>query len=181
MLRIGIDPSLNSTGVCINDDGIYTYYIIPSKMTRRMQALNHTDLHYLPYELPEGDDEYVKSYKVYQICRMIEYILKSHQPLRKDDKVQVFIEGVSYGSVGSRALVDLAGLNFAIRNVVINMGIPLRVVPPTSWKKELIGNGQATKEMVVDIWKRLSGGFGDAGVKVDDVADAYFLSKMPVV
>ena len=50
MIYIGIDPSLNSTGICINVDGKCKYYIITSKMTKKMKDFKNEYIQYLPYE-----------------------------------------------------------------------------------------------------------------------------------
>ena len=65
------------------------------------------------------------------------------------------MEGVSYGSTGSGALVDLAGLNFAIRLVLLQMNINLTIVAPTELKKFAVANGGASKEQMVDAWLRI--------------------------
>ena len=41
MVSIGIDPSLNSTGICINNDGKCKYFIITSKMTKKMKKFSN--------------------------------------------------------------------------------------------------------------------------------------------
>ena len=48
---IGIDPSINSTGVCVHfDDDTYIYYIISSKMTKKMEKFKHDCVKFLPYD-----------------------------------------------------------------------------------------------------------------------------------
>ena len=49
-ITIGIDPSLNSTGVCVNCDGKCKYYIISSKMTKKMKQFHSDFITYLPYD-----------------------------------------------------------------------------------------------------------------------------------
>ena len=176
---IGIDPSINSTGVCINKDGNYTYYIITSYMTKKMKAFSHPNIHFLPYDkqAPSSDSdsstkEYTKTINIYTICNHLSNILEQYKP----DKVN--IEGVSYGSVGSAALVDLSGLNFTIRHICLAKGIDFQVISPTSNKKSFTGNGQADKSVMIDSWKRLDSNITniDSSIKIDDLADAFALS-----
>ena len=41
MKTIGLDLSINSTGICINTNGKYKYYIICSKMTKKMKEFDN--------------------------------------------------------------------------------------------------------------------------------------------
>ena len=50
MVSIGIDPSLNSTGICINNDGKCKYFIITSKMTKKMKEFSNDYIKYLPFD-----------------------------------------------------------------------------------------------------------------------------------
>jgi hypothetical protein len=87
------------------------------------------------------------------------------------------MEGVSYGSVGSAALVDLSFLNASIRMVLKENGVKFDIVSPTSLKKFACANGQADKDVMVDAWKRLDENVRDVtGIKIDDLADSYFLA-----
>jgi Holliday junction resolvasome RuvABC endonuclease subunit len=91
--------------------------------------------------------------------------------------IKVYMEGVSYGSIGSAALIDLSFLNATIRMVLKMKEIEFVIVSPTSVKKFACANGQAEKDIMIDAWKRLDKNISDINtIKVDDLADAYFLS-----
>ena len=87
------------------------------------------------------------------------------------------MEGVSYSSNGS--VVDLAGLNYCIRMLAMKYNIKLIIVPPTTLKKSAIANGQATKDMMIDAWRRLEN-INENRIKIDDISDAYFLAHFPL-
>jgi Holliday junction resolvasome RuvABC endonuclease subunit len=88
------------------------------------------------------------------------------------------MEGVSYGSVGSAALVDLSGLNFAIRNLLIDNNIRFTIVSPMQNKKFATGIGNADKEHMIFSWLMIEKHLKDIKeIKIDDLADAYFLSN----
>jgi Holliday junction resolvasome RuvABC endonuclease subunit len=88
------------------------------------------------------------------------------------------MEGVSYGSLGSAALVDLAGLNFAIRNVLIANKIDFTIVTPGQNKKFATGLGNAEKDLMIHSWLMIEKHLKDIkDIKIDDLADAYFLSN----
>lgn len=179
IIKIGIDPSINSTGICVWDtrNDKHKYYIIPSKMTKKMKGFKNQYVELLPYDkkTPDINDysikESVKFDNIYYICNHIDKILIN------PDMIEVYMEGVSYGSVGSAALVDLAFLNSAIRMLLKSKEIPFTIVSPTSLKKFACANGQAEKDVMIDAWKRMDKNIADIDdIKIDDLADSYFLA-----
>ena len=176
---IGIDPSINSTGICvnINNESIFDYYIITSKLTKKQSQFTHPQIRLIKYEKNEAKDceysekESIKTLNFHNIVSEIEKIVDKYHPNT------VLIEGVSYGSVGSAALVDLAGLNYMIRQALLKKDIPFEIVSPTSNKKAFCGNGQATKDVMIDTWKRWDSNINNVNeIKIDDLADAFALS-----
>lgn len=177
-ITIGIDPSLNSTGICINiDDKEYIYYNITSNNTKKLREFSSEYINIIFYDKTPTDNklryderEFNKTQNIFSICRAIEDIIKKHNPSR------AVIEGVSFGSTG--AICDLAGLNYAIRLVLTRLGVPFTVVPPTTWKKQLIGIAAADKDIIISTWKKLDTNIKDnINIKLDDLADSYFLSR----
>lgn len=79
-------------------------------------------------------------------------------------------------SAHSRSIITLTLLNGYIRAIIDKLQIPFETVPPTQWKKKMIGNGQASKDVVIDSWIRLDPRLKDIKVKIDDICDAGFLS-----
>lgn len=179
---VGIDPSINSTGVCIHfDDDTYIYYIISSKMTKKMEKFSHRCVKFLPYDktnytdLEYSDKETVKSINFSKLLNNIQWIIDEYKP----DKV--IMEGISYGSVSGSSLADLAGLNYIIRMLLIKRNIKFIIVSPTSLKKFVCANGQAEKDVIIESWKRMDKNINDiTDIKIDDLADAYFLSNYTV-
>lgn len=183
MITIGIDPSINCTGICLYSKSINInhYYLIPSKMTKKLDEFQHDCICILPYtKYSTKDGEYTdkekfKTINIHSICCRIKRIIEQIQEI--DIDITVNMEGVSYGSVGSAALVDLAGLNFAIRMTLLGMKIPFNIISPTSVKKFAVANGGAEKDIIIDAWKRLDPNISNVNnIKIDDLADAYFLA-----
>ena len=179
MIKIGIDPSINCTGICIYDTKTneHTYYMIVGKMTKKMQQFNNKYVKILEYdkELDSKADystkEYQKTKNFSNICYHINEILNKYNA----DIVQM--EGISYGSRGSSALADLAGLNFFIRYEILKNGINFKILAPTSVKKFAVGNGGVEKDVMIASWKKLDKNISDISeIKLDDLADAYFLA-----
>ena len=179
MIKIGIDPSINSTGVCVNMNSDIFYYIISSKMTKKMKEFKHSNITYLPYyklDTKSGDYSDKENSKFSNICSICNRIYDIISSIDCDD-IEVYMEGVSYGSIGSAALVDLCFLNSAIRMTLKKLGVKFTIVSPTSLKKFACSNGQADKNVMIDAWKRLDKNISNIyDIKIDDLADSYFLS-----
>lgn len=181
MIRIGLDLSVNSTGVCIRDTekNECKYVIIAGKLTKKQAAFRHENFEYSDYgkEQPDKNDPFLtrelkKSHNIYNITCEIEKLLKRIKGVKK-----CTIESISYGSSSSAALADLAGLNYAVRCMLLRNGIEFDFASPMQLKKFAVGNGCADKEMMIDGWKKCQPEFADmTEIKADDIADAYFLS-----
>jgi Holliday junction resolvasome RuvABC endonuclease subunit len=157
---IGLDLSINSTGIFSNTG---EYYIITSKMTREMSKCKEVNIF-----------EYEKSNDINKNLEQIsDYIMCVVEKIRPN---LIVIEDVAIGATFSRSLIDLTGLNYWVRALLTKNNIKFITVPPTKWKKELIGNGQATKDLIIDAWKKITKN-NISIKKVDDIADAYFLCQ----
>lgn len=179
MTIMGIDPSINCTGVCIHNtiDNTNIYYMIVSKCTKKMLAFKNDHVIIYSYnKLEYTKDDYMtkerkKTSNFNQICVILKDIIDHHEP----DLIQ--IEGISYGSKGSSALVDLAGLNYAIRMTVVEKDIQYNILPPTVVKKFAVGNGGAEKDVMIASWKKLDKNISDVTeIKLDDLADSFFIA-----
>ena len=60
MIQIGIDLSINSTGICFNIDGQYHYYIVTSKSTRTIKKFSNEHITILNYDKKETDSENIR-------------------------------------------------------------------------------------------------------------------------
>ena len=172
---IGIDPSINSTGICVNKDNKNIYYNIVSKRTKKLENFNSKHINILFYDkntdksLNSSGKEVEKARNILYICNFIKKIVKKHKPSK------VIMEGLSYGSNGQ--LGDLGGLNFSIRMILLEMGINFVIVPPTTWKKQQIGIAGAEKDIIVKAWKNIDKNIANIDeIKLDDLADSYFLA-----
>ena len=182
---IGIDPSINSTGVCVSEVGgdINIYYIISSKATKKSikycKGIDYINI--IPYkkEKTKGIEQYwrreqIKTHNITLVSREIDNILKQYSNCGIIDRITM--EGVSYGSVQGAAIVDLSFLNATIRQTF--SGFNYYIVSPKEVKKYAVGNGNAEKDVMVMSWKKLDRKIKDIPdwLKVDDLADAYFMA-----
>lgn len=162
MITIGLDLSINSTGICINNDGDYSYYIITPHITKSQKQADV--ITYIEYIKTKSDSENIKS-----IGECIQQILYK---LQVD---LVVIEDISLQSHSS-SIITLSLLSGYIRRILDEMEIEYITVPPTSLKKFAVGNGGVKKDVMIDSWMRLDPRLKDIKVKIDDICDAGFLS-----
>lgn len=204
-IYIGIDPSINSTGVCVRyvTDGVEKYmhfYIIKSNihelkkdgtekdpLTKKEHEAEkkYDNFKYVLYDKvhsskekgTSSENEYLKTISLMNICEQIENII--WEELDGTAQICVCIEGISYGSsVRTTSVFDLAGLNYMIRTMLFNKftNIELNVAPPSHVKKFATGNGGADKDLMMTVFDGCVPGFDIP--KKDDIADAYFMSRM---
>lgn len=202
---IGIDPSVNSTGLVIRkfiDDKLEyeKFYIIKGdKLTKKEQAFteSHSNFDYIIYKktpitnISDNHElEYIKCTNLHNIVTSItDIILDLTEEVLNymiDDNIKNFtysinivMEGISYGSVQrTRSIFDLAGLNYLIREAILNLSlstnIKLFICTPAEIKKHITGNGNANKEQIVAVFKILVPDMN--APKIDDISDAYFMS-----
>ena len=192
---VGIDPSLNSTGVCIEfyENGEFVkdmYYIIkPNKLTKKEKdaqekLLNFDYILYDKIDLTLYKDnnlfsEYWKTVNMISIVKKIKECIYDNIQGRQNYILYIVQEGISYGSsLRTKSIFDLAGLNYMIRNEFIEKeNIFFFIVPPTHIKKFATGIGNCSKEQVILLFKAMQTELASALPKVDDIADAYYMSK----
>lgn len=176
---MGLDPSMRSTGVCVWDGSEYKYFIVAANPTKKLLKFTHPAFSVLAYTPESVKDrtsigkEWAITENIASVCGMVEKILLIYKP------EYVVMEACAFAAGGRVA--DLSGLNHVLRQTIRKMGIPVYAVPPTSNKLEFTGNGQATKDMMVEAWKAcdyVANELLGAG-KVDDLADAFALCRFP--
>ena len=192
---VGIDPSLNSTGICIlfyEEDKLIKdmYYIIkPNKLTKKEQSIQDTliNFDYVLYEKIDLDlykdnnlfSEYWKTINMINIVNKIKECIYDNIQGRQNYVLYIVQEGISYGSsIRTKSVFDLAGLNYMIRKEFINReDIRFFISPPTHIKKFATGIGNCKKEMIIEMFKMIHPELSKSLPKVDDIADAYFMAK----
>lgn len=192
---VGIDPSLNSTGLCLQfyeDNKMVKdiFYIIkPNKLTKREQTAQDTLINF-DYVLYNKIDlnmykdnnlfyEYWKTVNMISIVKKIKECIYDNIQGRKQYKLYIVQEGISYGSSArTKSVFDLAGLNYMIRNEFIEKeNISFFIAPPTHIKKFATGIGNCKKELIIELFKSIEPKLAEKLPKVDDIADAYYMSK----
>lgn len=194
ILYVGIDPSINSTGITIaryeNDvEAEIKFYIIKNgKLTKRESAANDSidNFEYIIYNKIDltqfKDDNHVFEY--YKTKNMVEVVNTIYDLILNEVKkytsvVNVVIEGISYGSsIRTKSIFDLAGLNYMIRYKLITSDIQhlnISIATPSNIKKYATGKGNANKESIMTIFKYIFPEMQNIP-KLDDIADSYFMA-----
>ena len=190
-LYVGIDPSINSTGITINiweDNSLFTevFYIIKgNKLTKKEQKVTEDDdlkaVIYSTYEkidIKDANDshelELIKTKNLLNIVNVISNIITSYS--KNCDKIYVGMEGLSYGSsVRTRSIYELAGLNYLIRNeLIVKHQCTLYILPPTEVKKFATGIGNCSKDAVINVFSSIFPHLLKIP-KIDDIADSWFI------
>lgn len=190
---IGIDPSINSTGMTIRTDtGFCRFFIIKgdklTKKEKNAQSDNSEIFEYCLYQKENVKDtnnaherELAKSHNLSTIAdtiyNIIEELLQKFIKTSTIDSVTICMEGISYGSIHSAAVMDLAGLNYLIRDRLHHHTVvgTLLVTPPAEIKRFYTGSGNANKQLMISTFK---GSFPDFDLpKLDDIADSDSMAK----
>lgn len=190
---IGIDPSINSTGMAIRTDtGFCRFFIIKgdklTKKEKNAQLDNSEIFEYCLYQKENVKDtnnaherELAKAHNLSTIAdtiyNIIEELLQQFRKTSTVDSVTICMEGISYGSIHSAAVMDLAGLNYLIRDRLHHHTVvgTLLVTPPAEVKRFYTGSGNANKQLMISTFK---GSFPDFDLpKIDDVCDSEGMAK----
>lgn len=191
---IGIDQSINSTGICVklyeNNKLVKEhFYIITNKVTKKALAYSQTlnNFDYIFYDKKEKSEsenndefEWGKLLNNILITDNILEIIKSNI-FAALDKVYIAMEGVSYQSGQTKSLLDLAGLSTLIRYRIYKYFIShqdnvgeLKIFTPGEVKKFATGNGNSSKDIMVGLFKTSYKEIAKLP-KIDDIADAYWI------
>lgn len=194
---IGVDPSINSTGVSVliyeknNLIEEKLFIIKPDKLTKKEILAEEKIVNKFEYILynklvatKEDNNtvsEIAKTKNFICICDNVKDIIMRYVK-KYNGAIDVYgcQEGISYGSVTkTKSIFDLAGLNFMLRTMFLSLNIgccvKLIIATPGEIKKFASGNGNCNKDVMVTLFKACH---KDIDLpKVDDISDAYWMSK----
>ena len=196
-MKIGIDYSLSSPGVCVNTseeefryEDCKFYYLTNTKKYvgtfKEKMAFGTSDVEYIgwPHKPYSSEPE-----RYNNIANWVIDIIKSQPQLmigklwEKHPIIQ--IEDYSFGSTG-RVFHIAENLGLLKYKLKIECGWDYTLVAPSVIKKFATDKGNANKELMVGAFKEDTGvNLGelfDSSVKspITDVADAYFICKYQV-
>ena len=193
-MKIGIDYSLSSPGICINtSEGEFkyedcTFYFLTNtkkydatfkeKIAFGTSAVEYIGTQHKPYTSePE---------RYSQIADWVIDIIKSQSQLMIgklwEKKPIIQIEDYSYGSTG-RVFHIAENLGLLKYKLKMECGWDYTLLPPSVVKKFATDKGNANKELMLDAFEKDTGTnlaqvFDTTSISpVSDVADAYFICK----
>ena len=187
---LGIDLSIQSTGICENgnkfhlivSDNLYSKKTIESL---KNTTFKHFKFYFYEYSHIKDQKEFNKSLNTYHIYKHLQSILKF---IHKDS--QVYMEGIAMGATGT--IDQLSGINYLTRILLFNRGLPfdnLHIISPTTLKKHSVGKGDVDKSVMIEAFTTIISHHKNKTlykevqllqslkVKIDDIADSYFLSQ----
>ena len=172
---VGIDYSLTSPAVCINNEGEYMFYYLTSKkkyigqMSKNIIGFEHQE-----YDTPIKRFSQISDWAINTFNRLT-YDLKN---------LKVFIEGYSFGSKG-QAIFQIAENCGILKYRLQQLNLSYDTVVPSVVKKGATGKGNADKDMMyeaflketkIDLKKIFD--TDKVGNPVSDIADSYFIQKV---
>ena len=169
--KIGIDYSLTSPAICVNNEaGLMFYYL-----TSKKKYIGMMSEEIVGYEHKEWTDP-IERFKYISDFAM-DIIGPCLNPM-------VYIEGYSYGSKG-QGIFQIAENCGILKYRLQEEQIPYDTVVPSVVKKGATGKGNADKEMMYDAFVNETNidvksilATEKAGNPVSDIADAYFIQKV---
>ena len=197
---VGIDPSINSTGICIikydGDKKIREDFIILkpynkekpeekqlNKKEKKAQENMSINFEYIFYEYEDyliyTDNLFSEYWKSVNMVNLVTKIKEIVADYTKDNResLDILIEGISYGSKNrTKSIFDLAGLNYMVRNYFVERDwCNFWIATPTSIKKFATGNGLAKKELMLNIFEKTHPEYMIIP-KLDDISDAWHMA-----
>lgn len=178
---IGIDQSLNSTGMTIqfsDKPNVLFFQFVTHKMKHSSSVC------FVEYgRVKEKTDDFttnelniVKS--AHNLCKAIFHYINLH--CSNYDVWNVAIEGQVMSGFSKKQMFHLTDLvklvSIVEYNLIKSAKVRLTIIPPTSVKKYFTGSGRAKKEHMLEEFQLRVPNFDHTG-KVDDVADSYALSE----
>ena len=169
MIYIGIDFSLNSPAVCIQDhDGSYEFISffnfgnrnwtgekIPKAFQLHKDLVSNGAIQAIPYNRDLNSKEFVEREREKLIDGknvanvIISEIIKKHKPT----DVKIALEGFSYGSTGN-SFIDIIQYNTFLRSSLLNVyGADKIYIMQPSHVKKLAGKGNANKHYMVNAFQ----------------------------
>ena len=187
-MKIGIDYSLSSPGVCVNtSEGEFryedcTFYFLTN--TKKYDATFKENIAFgksavefvgSPHQLYKSEPQRYNQIADWVIDIINSYVFWQEQPI-------IQIEDYSYGSTG-RVFHIAENLGLLKYKLKMECGWDYTLLPPSVIKKFATDKGNANKDLMLDAFEKDTGTnlaqVFDTTSKspVSDVADAYFICK----
>jgi hypothetical protein len=164
MIHIGIDFSLNSPGVCIqNQSGDYHFISffnfgnrkwggkIPKAFSVHEELMNLNIIHGVYYNREVSDKDFLKREreKLVDGQKIANLIIQTVMNYVDESSIKISLEGFSYGSTGN-SFIDIVQYNTFLRyNLMQRFGVANLSIYQPSHVKKLAGKGNANKHYML--------------------------------
>ena len=167
---IGIDYSLTSPAVCVNDGKLKFYYLTTKKKWLGKQSKDIIGYEHKEWTDPIERFTYISDFE-------FDIIFTANNP-------KIFIEGYSFGSRG-QGLFQIAENCGILKYRLLEKGYGYNTIVPSVVKKGATGKGNADKDMMYEAFVKetkidLKKIFDTekVGNPISDIADSYFIQKV---
>ena len=167
---IGIDYSLTSPAVCINNGSLMFFYLTNKKKWIGQQSEDIIGYEHKEWTAPIQRFKNISDF-------VIDIIFQTYNP-------KIFIEGYSFGSKG-QGLFQIAENCGILKYRLLQKGYSYTTVVPSVVKKGATGKGNADKDMMyeafvketkIDLKKLFD--TEKVGNPISDIVDSYFIQKV---
>jgi len=168
---IGIDYSLTSPAICVNDDGDIMFYYL----TNKKKWIGKQSENIIGYEHDEWTDP------IERFRNISDFVIDIIKPL---SNLKIYIEGYSFGSKG-RGVFQIAENCGILKYRLMEMNLKYDTVVPSVVKKGATGKGNAdkdkmyeafVKETKIDLKKIFD--TDKVGNPISDIVDSYYIQKV---
>lgn len=171
---MGIDYSLTSPAICINNNGEFMFYYLTSKKKYIGQMAKNI----IGYEHKEYDTP------IRRFSQISDWVINRINRLEFFKDLKVYIEGYSFGSKG-QGIFQIAENCGILKYRLQELKFDYETVVPSVVKKGATGKGNADKDMMYEAFVKetkidLKKIFDTekVGNPISDIADSYFIQKV---
>src|SRR5210317_1983645 len=172
---VGIDYSLTSPAVCINNEGEYMFYYL----TGKKKYIGQMAKNIIGYEHQEYDTP------IKRFSQISDWAINTFNRLSYDLKnLKVYIEGYSFGSKG-QAVFQIAENCGILKYRLQQMRIEYDTVVPSVVKKGATGKGNADKDLMYESFSKETNtdlkkmfDVQKIGNPVSDIVDSFYIAKV---
>ena len=168
--KIGIDYSLTSPAICVNDGNLMFYYLTSKKKWIGKQSEDIIGYEHKEWKDPIERFTYISDFA-------IDIIKQTKNP-------EIYIEGYSYGSKG-RGLFQIAENCGILKYRLQEQNFNYETVVPSVVKKGATGKGNADKDLMYEAFMKevkidLKQLFDTekVGNPLSDIVDSYYIQKV---
>ena len=167
---IGIDYSLTSPAVCVNDGKLKFYYLTTKKKWIGQQSKDIIGYEHKEWTDPIQRFTYISDF-------VFDILFTTNNP-------KIFIEGYSFGSKG-QGLFQIAENCGILKYRLLEKNYGYNTVVPSVVKKGATGKGNADKDMMYGAFVKETNidlkqifDTEKVGNPISDIADSYFIQKV---